>query len=47
MHGATPGETVAVLGHRTLAMVKRYAHLSDAHVAGVLERMNAKMFGNG
>ena len=45
MNGATPGEIAAVLGHRTLAMVKRYAHLSDAHVAGVLERMNSKMFG--
>jgi hypothetical protein len=47
MNGATPGEIAAVLGHRTLAMVKRYAHLSDAHVAGVLERMNAKIFGEG
>jgi hypothetical protein len=34
-----------VLGHKTLAMVKRYAHLSDSHTAGVVERMNRKIFG--
>ncbi len=44
MNGATPGEIAAVLGHKTLAMVKRYAHLSDSHVAGVVERMNEKIF---
>jgi len=26
-------------------MVKRYAHLSDSHKAGVVERMNAAIFG--
>jgi hypothetical protein len=26
-------------------MVKRYAHLSDQHVAGVVERMADKVFG--
>lgn len=45
MNGATLAEIAEVLGHRTLAMVKRYAHLSDAHVAGVVERMNQKIFG--
>ncbi len=45
MNGATLAEISAVLGHKTLAMVKRYAHLSESHVAGVVERMNAKMFG--
>lgn len=45
MNGATPGEIAAVLGHKTLQMVKRYAHLSEQHVAGVLERMNTKVFG--
>lgn len=47
MHGATPSEIAEVLGHKTLQMVKRYAHLSDSHVAGVLERMNASVFGKG
>ncbi len=45
MSGATPGEIAAVLGHRTLQMVKRYSHFSDQHVAGVLERMTGKLFG--
>jgi integrase len=45
MNGATTGEIAAVLGHKTLAMVKRYAHLSDQHVAGVVERMADKVFG--
>jgi len=26
-------------------MVKRYAHLSQEHTAGVVSRMNAKIFG--
>lgn len=39
MKGASPSEIAAVLGHKTLAMVKRYAHLHDEHVAGVVERM--------
>jgi integrase len=45
MNGATPDEIAPVLGHRTLAMVKHCAHRSDAHVAGVLARTNAKIFG--
>lgn len=45
MNGATLAEIAEVLGHKTLAMVKRYAHLSEAHTAGVLERMAGKMFG--
>ncbi len=39
MNGATPSEIAAVLGHRTLAMVKRYAHLHDEHIEGVMSRM--------
>ena len=33
MNGATMAEIAEVLGHKTLQMVKRYAHLSDAHTA--------------
>ena len=44
MNGASLSEIAAVLGHKTLAMVKRYAHLSEAHTAGVVERMNARIF---
>lgn len=46
MSGATSAEIAAVLGHKTLAMVKRYSHLSDAHVGGVVERMTKKFFGD-
>jgi integrase len=46
MNGATPGEIAAVLGHKTLQMVKRYAHLSDAHTAEVVRRMNERIFEN-
>ncbi len=46
MNGASLLEIAAVLGHRTLAMVQRYAHLGEAHTTGIVERMNAKTFGN-
>ena len=39
MSGATAPEIAAVLGHKTLAMVKRYAHLGEQHTAGVVQRM--------
>jgi len=44
MNGATPSEIAAILGHKTLAMVQRYAHLSDSHAAAVLARMNESIF---
>ncbi|HDL86279.1 MAG TPA: site-specific integrase [Candidatus Acetothermia bacterium] len=40
MTGATPSEIAAVLGHRTLSMVSRYAHIADEHSAKVVARMN-------
>jgi site-specific recombinase XerD len=45
MSGASLVEIAEVLGHKTLAMVKRYAHLSEAHTAAIVERMNSKIFG--
>lgn len=45
MNGASLAEIAEIVGHKTLQMVKRYAHLSDSHVAGVLEKMNARMLG--
>lgn len=45
MNGATLAEIAAVLGHKTLAMVKRYAHLSELHTLGVMERMNRAVIG--
>src|SRR5262245_27735595 len=47
MNGASLLEIAEVLGHKTLAMVKRYAHLSEAHTAGVVARMNQAIFGDG
>lgn len=45
MNGASLGEIADVLGHKTLQMVQRYAHISDSHKGGVIERMNDKVFG--
>jgi integrase len=45
MNGASLAEIAEVLGHKTLQMVKRYAHLSEAHTAGVVASMNARIFG--
>ena len=45
MNGATASEIAAVLGHKTLQMVKRYAHLSDEHIKNVVERTAQKVLG--
>ncbi len=45
MNGASLHEIAAVLGHKTLAMVQRYAHLSEQHTMSVVERMNNAVFG--
>ncbi|HEV3459798.1 MAG TPA: site-specific integrase [Thermoanaerobaculia bacterium] len=39
MNGATLAELADALGHKTLAMVKRYAHLTEQHTSGVVTRM--------
>ncbi len=44
MSQATPSEIADVLGHKTLQMVKRYAHLSEAHTSSLVARMNADLF---
>lgn len=45
MNGCTLLEIAEVLGHKTLAMVKRYSHLAESHTAEVVEKMNKKIFG--
>jgi integrase len=45
MNGASLAEIAEVMGHKTLQMVKRYAHLSEGHTARVVESMNRKIFG--
>jgi site-specific recombinase XerD len=47
MNGATLSELSEILGHKTLAMVKRYSHVTEQHTAKVVSRMNKDMFGNG
>lgn len=37
--GASLLEIADVLGHRTMAMVKRYSHLAEGHKATVIARM--------
>ena len=44
MNGATLAEIAEVLGHKSYDMVRRYAHLTEPHTAGVVERMNAVIF---
>jgi len=44
MNGASLAEIAEVLGHKTLQMVKRYAHLSEAHTSAVVASMNEKIF---
>lgn len=44
MTGASLAEIAEILGHKTLQMVKRYAHLSETHAANIVERMNRSLF---
>ncbi|MDD3237909.1 MAG: site-specific integrase [Candidatus Gastranaerophilales bacterium] len=44
--GASLLEIATILGHKTLAMVQRYSHLTKGHTAEVLENMNIQMFKN-
>lgn len=46
MNGATLVEIADVLGHKTLSMVKRYAHISQPHSHQVVSTMNNKIFGD-
>ena len=41
-HGLSPSELAEALGHRTLSMVKRYAHIGNQHLA---QRMGEAMKG--
>ncbi|MCB2199020.1 site-specific integrase [bacterium] len=45
MDGANASTIAAVLGHKTLAMVKRYAHLSEDSLGLQIESMNKSLFG--
>lgn len=43
MTGSTLAELSACLGHKTLNMIKRYAHISENSVATAINRMNERM----
>lgn len=43
MAGCSPIDIAAVLGHRTLSMVQRYAHLSSAHLESVADKLAARL----
>lgn len=44
MSGASQLEIAEVLGHRTLQMVKRYSHLSESHLKGLISRLDESIF---
>lgn len=44
MNGASLAEIAEILGHKTLQMVKRYAHLSESHTSKVVASMNQVIF---
>lgn len=43
MNGATLVDIAAILGHRDLKQTMRYAHLSQHHTRGILERMTSML----
>jgi integrase len=43
--GAPLLDIAAILGHSTLQMVQRYAHLSDNHITATVEKMNQRIGG--
>jgi integrase len=45
MNGGTLLEIAEVLGHKSLEVVKRYAHLAESHTANVIEKMNRRFIG--
>jgi integrase len=45
MNGATQGELMAILGHRSPHMTRRYAHFSRKHLTALMERAGNNFFG--
>ncbi len=45
MNGASLTEIAEILGHKSIQMSKKYAHLSESHTSTVLRSMNEKIFG--
>jgi len=45
MSGATQGELMEVLGHRSPVMTKRYAHFSKQHIARIMQKTSNNLIG--
>ena len=45
MDGKSLAEIAAALGHRTLAMVQRYTHLTESHVQAAMEETALRILG--
>jgi len=43
MNGATQGELMTILGHRSPSMTRRYAHYSRKHLTDLMERMHSNL----
>ena len=43
MNGATQGELMAILGHRSPHMTRRYAHYSQEHIRKILARTGGNL----
>lgn len=41
MKGATQGELMEILGHRSPTMTRRYAHYSQSHITNILEKTSS------
>ncbi len=46
MSGATQGELMEVLGHRSPSMTRRYAHFSKQHIARILQKTSNNLIGS-
>lgn len=46
MAGATQGELMAILGHKTPTMTRRYAHYSQGHIKRILEKTSSVFSSN-
>lgn len=46
MNGATQGELMEILGHRSPTMTRRYAHFSKEHISRVLQKTSNNLIGN-
>jgi len=46
MNGATQGELMEILGHRSPTMTRRYAHFSKEHISRILQKTNNSLMGH-